>query len=198
MTDYNFKPKRSRDEFGWYNLDNLPHFDGPEHPQFVTFRLFDSLPAAVAEKLRKEAIDDPAYRKKIEKYLDSGFGQCWLRRARIAGIVREAIKFNDENTHDLYSWVIMPNHAHILLSPRPGIHMPDILHSIKSYSTQMANRALGRRGQFWQHESFDRYIRDRRHFVAVVRYIEMNPVKAGLCSSPDEWEFSTAYERSRA
>lgn len=198
MTDFNFKPKLTRDDFGWYNLDSLPHFDGPEQTQFVTFRLFDSLPAAVAEKLRKETANDPVYRKKIEKYLDSGFGKCWLRQARIAMIVRDAIKFNVGKTHDLYSWVIMPNHGHVLLSPRPGSHMPDILHSIKSFSAQMANRALGRSGQFWQHESFDRYIRDRRHFVAVIRYIEMNPDKAGLCSSPDEWEFSSAYERSRA
>ncbi|MGD9587991.1 MAG: transposase [Pyrinomonadaceae bacterium] len=197
MTDYNFNPKRSRDEFGWYNLDKLPHFDGPEHPQFVTFRLADSLPAAVAEKLRKEAIDDPAYRKKIERYLDSGNGSCWLRQPKIAAIVRDAIKFSDRIAHDLYSWVIMPNHAHVLLSPRPGIHLPDILHSIKSYSAQMANRALGRRGRFWQHESFDRYIRDRRHFVAVIRYIEMNPIKAGLCKMPEDWEFCSAYERSR-
>ncbi len=198
MTDYNFKPKLTREDYGWYNLENLPHFDGPEQTQFVTFRLYDSLPEDVVARLRATTNKDHEYRKRVEKYLDSGCGQCWLRKAKIASIVRDAIKYNEGKTHDLFSWVIMPNHGHILIKPKPGIHIPDIMHSVKSFSAQMANRELGRSGQFWQHESFDRYIRNFKHFHAVIRYIEMNPVKAGLCDNPEDWEFSSAFERARA
>ncbi|MDM7923321.1 MAG: transposase [Pyrinomonadaceae bacterium] len=197
MTDFNFKPKQGRQDFGWYNLNGLPHFDGPEQPQFVTFRLFDSLPAQVVEKLRTSTKSDAAFRKRIERYLDSGFGECWLRDGKIAGIVRDALKYNDRKTYDLIAWVLMPNHVHVVLQPRPAMHLPDIVHSIKSFSAQMANRALGRTGQFWQHESFDRYIRDRRHLAAAIRCTEMNPVKAGLCKDPEEWTFSSAFERQK-
>lgn len=57
---------------------------------------------------------------------------------------------------------------------------------------------LMRRGKFWQQESFDRYIRDRKHFVSVVRYIENNPVKARLCKRPEEWPYSSAWFRANA
>jgi putative transposase len=42
-------------------------------------------------------------------------------------------------------------------------------------------------------EYFDRYIRDYEHFEKTFRYIENNPVKAGFCEKPEDWEFSSAY-----
>ena len=89
----------------------------------------------------------------------------------------------------------MPNHGHVLLTPLEGFHLDQIEHSIKSYTATMANKMLDRKGQFWAIESFDRYIRNPRHFSAVVRYIEDNPVKAGLCRTPEEWQFGSAFER---
>ncbi|MFL6374537.1 MAG: hypothetical protein ACJ73D_07735 [Pyrinomonadaceae bacterium] len=49
MSDYNFKPKRSPTEFGWYNRDDLPHLDAEEFVQSITFRLYDSLPKSVID-----------------------------------------------------------------------------------------------------------------------------------------------------
>jgi REP element-mobilizing transposase RayT len=89
----------------------------------------------------------------------------------------------------------MPNHAHILITPEPGIELPDIMHSIKSYTAHEANKILNRSGQFWAVEYFDRYIRDYRHFATTIKYIEDNPVKARLCKSPEEWPYGSAYFR---
>ncbi len=194
MTDYRFKPKRTRDEYGWYQR-KLPHFDGPQQTQFLTFRLVDSMPQELLDKWRGEASSDAQFRKKIEKFLDSGHGECWLRQEAIAILVRDSLKFHDGKKYDLISWIIMPNHAHVLLTPYENVHLPEIGHSIKSYTAQKANQLLERSGQFWQHETFDRYIRNRRHFVAVIKYIERNPVKAGLCAEPEDWPFGSARER---
>lgn len=192
MLDKNFKPKQGKDDYGWHSR-KLPHLDGEEMAQFVTFRLADSMPQTVLDKWRAESEDDIEFRKRIEKYLDAGYGDCWLRMPEVAQVVADAIKFFDGERYELRAWVIMPNHAHILLILREGQHLPEIMHSIKSYSARAANKLIGRTGQFWQHESFDRYIRNRKHFVAVVKYIEDNPVKAGLCESPEAWRFSSAY-----
>ena len=101
--------------------------------------------------------------------------------------------FHDGKKYLLFAWVIMLNHLHFLIRPLPGQHLDLIMHSIKSYTAHEANKILNRTGEFWQGESFDRYIRDARHFRATVRYIHMNPVKAGLCASPQEWKFSSAF-----
>jgi putative DNA methylase len=89
----------------------------------------------------------------------------------------------------------MPNHIHVLLRPRPGHKLETIVHSLKSYTALEANKVLGREGQFWMREVFDRYIRDQEHFARTFRYIENNPVKAGLCARPEDWEFSSACKR---
>lgn len=80
-------------------------------------------------------------------------------------------------------------------APLSGLHLDQIEHSIKSYTANEANKLLKRKGQFWAVECFDRYIRDYRHFNAVVRYIENNPVKAGLCERPEDWPYGSAAER---
>lgn len=74
------------------------------------------------------------------------------------------------------------------------VHLDDLFHSIKSFTAHEANKILNRVGQCWQREAFDRYIRDCKPFTNVIDYIEKNPVKAGLCNSPDDWEFSSAFK----
>ena len=195
MTNYNFKPKQGKEGYGWYRR-NLPHFDGPAYFQFVTFRLFDSMPAELLDRWRKECKTDADLRKRIEEFLDSGAGQCWLSLPAVAKIIRDALHFYNGKKYQLIAWVIMPNHVHFLLQLFENQHLPEILHSIKSYTAQQANKMLGCTGQFWQRESFDRYIRNARHYAAVINYIEENPVKAGLCRSKEEWRFSSAFERN--
>lgn len=193
--DRNFKPKLSREDYGWHTRGYLPHLDGEEFAQFITFRLADSMPREVLDRWRNEATADSLFRRRVETYLDSGYGHCWLRDERIAQMVQDALLFHAGKKYDLLSWVIMPNHGHVALRTYKNVHLPDVLHSIKSFTAQQANRILGCKGQFWQHESFDRYIRNHRHYVAVVRYIEQNPVKAGLCRRAEEWRFGSAYFR---
>ncbi|HKP69346.1 MAG TPA: transposase [Pyrinomonadaceae bacterium] len=198
MTNYNFLPKGLKSDLGWYKR-NLPHFDGGEIPQFLTFRLFDSLPQSVLQQFREETegqgkAGEAIFRKNVEKYLDNGYGQCFLKNRDVAQIVANSLRFHDGAKYLLDSWVIMPNHAHILATPFPGIELSEIAHSIKSYTAHEANKVLGRTGQFWQHEPFDRYIRNSRHYWNVVRYIENNPVKAGLCREATDWEFSSAFK----
>jgi putative DNA methylase len=196
MTNYEFKPKQCPEDYGWHRRGYLPHFDGPGYPQFVTFRLCDSMPQNLLAEWRAHAVSDAAFRKRIEAYLDRGHGECWLKNGAVATIGRDALRFHDGARYALGPWVIMPNHAHVLLSPFEGHHLPDVMHSIKSFTANKANKVLGRVGPFWQRESFDRYIRNIKHYAAVVRYIENNPVKAGLCVRAEDWVFGSAHERS--
>jgi REP element-mobilizing transposase RayT len=181
-----------------YSRGYLPHIDGEELIQFVTFRLHDSLPVSVLEKWQRELEheeDDTRerlLRERSERYLDMGYGKSWLREPNAAKIVQDTLLYHDQKKYELYAWVIMPNHGHVLYKPINGFSLAEIQHSIKSCSANSINKLLQRKGRFWQEESFDRYIRDVRHFSNTVAYIENNPVKAGLCASPEEWPFSSA------
>jgi putative DNA methylase len=180
----------------------LPHFDGGETAQVVTFRLADSIASEIRKRRENElatmpeARADAERRKRIEAALDAGSGQCWLRDAKIAGIVEDALHYFDSERYRLQAWVVMPNHVHVLLTLLEGHSLSSIVHSWKSFTAKEANRALGREGQFWQVEYFDRFIRNEKHFVAALEYIELNPVKAGLCAKREDWEFSSARRRT--
>jgi putative DNA methylase len=151
---------------GWYSRGYLPHFDGGEMAQTVTFRLFDSLPQPLLAQWREELALWPEReaevenRKRIEAYLDRGLGSAWMNDPRIAAKVEEALLFFDGDRYRLRAWVVMPNHVHALVAPTAGWELGQILHSWKSFTSNECNNLLGRREQFWQKETFDRFVRN--------------------------------------
>lgn len=70
--------------------------------------------------------------------------------------------------------------------------MAQVVHGWKSFSAHAANRLLKRAGTLWFREYHDRYIRDEVHLARAVAYIHGNPVKAGLVSAEEDWEWSSA------
>jgi len=90
------------------------------------------------------------------------------------------------------AWCVMPNHVHTLIHVRPGFALPAIVQGWKSYTSKAANKVLGRTGEFWQSDYFDTFARDDEQCAWFARYIECNPVAAGLCSNPMEYRFSSA------
>ena len=86
----------------------------------------------------------------------------------------------------------MANHVHVLVTPH--VDLSTMMHSLKGFSAREANRLLGRTGEpFWQGESYDHWVRDQREFDRVGRYIENNPVSAGLVLKPEDYRWSSAY-----
>jgi putative DNA methylase len=183
----------------WRSRGYLPHYDDNSKVQFITIRLADSLPTDVFEQLRVEQkmglVSEVELHRVLENYLDSGKGAKYLGDPRIAEMIQaNLLHFNGEK-YQLHAWVLMPNHGHILLEPCEGHSLSAIMHSMKSYTSHQANKILRRSGQFWSKEYFDRYIRTAEHHRNTVRYIENNPVKAGLCDDPRDWPYSSARYR---
>jgi REP element-mobilizing transposase RayT len=88
----------------------------------------------------------------------------------------------------------MPNHVHVLVDPLKAVS--EVTRAVKSASAREANRVLGRSGMpFWQDESYDHWVRDAKEFNRIVRYIEWNPVDAGLASRIEDWAWSSASAR---
>ena len=96
MTDFRFQPKGLKSNLGWYDRGYIPHFEGGEIPQFFTFRLYDSLPASVLKRWREETVEAGdegkiQFRKNVERYLDRGYGSCFLRDERVARLVQNSL-----------------------------------------------------------------------------------------------------------
>ena len=191
----------TNDPRGWYSREYLPHFDGGEITQFVTFTLWDSVPhvvlrkwhdeLAMLEKMKREI----EWKRRIEIYIDCGEGHAWFKNPILADLVQNALMYFHGQRYLLHAWVIMPNHVHAMFTLLQGFSLESILHSWKSFTANEANKILGKQGEFWYPESFDRYIRDSEHYNRVKKYIEDNPPKAKLCLHPTTWRWNSAYWR---
>ena len=120
-------------------------------------------------------------------------GPMWLKDPRIARLIVDTIHWGERerNFYCLGAYVVMPNHVHLLIRPLKPV--PVIMRWLKGSTARKANRMLGRTGRpFWQDESYDRWVRSNDEFQKVVRYIEWNPVSAGLVDSIEEWPWSSA------
>lgn len=201
---------------GSHERGYLPHCDFPNLIQLVTFRLEDSLPASRRgewEHLLK--IEDVRERRtKLEEYLDRGIGEFQLGDARIAKITEYALVHFNETRYELLAWCVMPNHVHVLVDVR----MTPLWKIIQNWKVRVAReagkilrlerRAPARHGDvshsmnkpswcsalrpFWQRQYWDTFMRDEEQKLKAIRYIENNPVKAGLCQVPEMWGFSSA------
>ncbi len=89
----------------------------------------------------------------------------------------------------------MANHVHILIYP--AAKLSRITKAVKNFSARQANAILGRTGQpFWQDESYDHWVRGPDELEKIVRYIEENPVAAGLAERAESWPWSSAFRIS--
>ena len=162
----------------------LTHVDGADY-QFITYRLFDSLPKKVIEDM--VSFEPVKKFKAINHYLDQGLGSCLLNNKQNAEIVIENWQHFDGSRYDIIAYVVMPNHVHILIKVYPSFKLSSIIHSWKSYTAKKIKADGG--SSVWFREYYDRFIRDESHFNLVIEYIAQNPVKAGLVKNSVDWPY---------
>ncbi len=143
------------------------------------------------------AIFQRRYQGRVEKMLDECHGECLLRDpVHRADVVRSLLFFDERHEgaqkrgdlrYRIDAATILPNHVHLAIRPAPGFVLERLLGGMKSASAQRINRRLGREGQLWMEESFDRIVRGEEHYGEVVRYILDNPAKAKLRQGDFWW-----------
>ena len=182
-------------------LHRLPHWQQGDVWVFVTWRLADSLPQSKLEEWKEEREiwlskhpepwDEKTeeeyherFSRQIDDWLDQGSGSCLLKDPAYAQIVSDALRHFDGERYQLASFVVMPNHVHVLFRPSGTHSLAGILKSWKGFSAREINKRSGKTGSFWQEEYWDRLIRSEKHFFRVAKYIRENPIKGGGFSNP--------------
>ena len=177
-----------------YYKRNLPHWQPEGEAIFLTWRLYGPLPGNALTEFKNRSGDSGKQFARAEQFLDgAGFGPHWMTAPEIATCVEDCIRrgAHELNQYQLLAYVVMPNHVHLLIEPRTSVAR--ITHGIKGVSARDANRILKRSSAiFWQAESFDHWVRKPAEGEKICRYIENNPVKAGLVCRAEEWKWSSA------
>lgn len=195
---------------------NLPHVHPDGSPLFITFRLAESLPLEILIKPNKERESElnsapgTSERNNIEKRhfgrYDDWLDRCtsgprWLQDEKIAGIVAGKISNLGNSRYKLFAYCIMSNHVHLLIEHQrvkqaehggksANYPVTETLRLLKGSTARLCNIQLNRTGSFWQHESYDHFVRTEGELEWTIRYILQNPFKAGLVNEWKSWKFT--------
>lgn len=90
----------------------------------------------------------------------------------------------------MYHYVLMPNHVHLLIKPEHG-KFSSCMHLIQTNYAKYFCKKYDFVGHVWQNRFKSISIETDSYLIACGSYIEMNPVRAGIVSQPDEWRWSS-------
>ena len=92
---------------------------------------------------------------------------------------------------EVWAYCLMPNHVHLIVVPETEQGLSRFLGPAHWQFALDINRRMGWKGHLWQ-ERFHSFAMDEPHLYAAVRYVELNPVRTGLCTLAREWRWSSA------
>jgi len=165
---------------------DLPHLEKEGGSYFVTI----CLAGLERSRIRLERYDVDMICRASEPL--PGTGSLRLIEPGIGKLVEDSLLHFQGERYLLSAWCVMPDHSHAVLTPLGEWTLAKIMHGWKSFTAHGINALLDRKGQVWQTEGFDHLIRTADHFAGFVRYVERNPVEAGLCHCAGEWPLSSA------
>ena len=117
---------------------------------FVTWRLAGTLPRPAPELEIRDQRPGRAFLLQDRQLDRAPSGPRWLQDPRIAGLVVDALLYGEtvRRAYDLFAWVVMPNHVHLVL--KPNRRLSEIMRWLKTATATRANRLLERRAEaFW-------------------------------------------------
>jgi putative transposase len=92
---------------------------------------------------------------------------------------------------EIWAYCLMPNHVHLIVVPETKDGLRKAIGETHRRYTQAINKRMGWRGYLWQGR-FASFPMDETYLLAATRYVERNPVQAGLVKSPQEYSWSSA------
>jgi putative transposase len=91
----------------------------------------------------------------------------------------------------IYGYCLMPNHFHFLVAPLADENLSLFMKLLGGKYVRNINKAYGRTGSLWESRFKCALVDNDAYFLTCLRYIEMNPVRAGIVSTPDEYRWSS-------
>jgi putative transposase len=100
-------------------------------------------------------------------------------------------KFAESASVQISSYVLMPNHVHLVVIPEYKDSLAEMIGSAHGTYAEMFNAVYGTVGHLWEGR-FASFVMDEPHFWNAIRYVERNPVRAGLVDRAEDYPWSSA------
>ena len=103
--------------------------------------------------------------------------------------------FKKKYTFKIFGYCLMPNHIHIILEPKKPDNLASFMQGLTQTYTAWFNNKYKKAGHLWQGRFKSMVIQKDNYFIECVYYVEANPVRAGLVSSPTAYPWSSYKDR---
>ena len=113
-----------------------------------------------------------------------------FRHQRWAELFIKVLYEYRENAYFLHEFVLMPDHFHLLITPKTSLERAAGL--LKGGFSYQAKKQLNSKLEVWQPGFTDHRIRDAADYANHVEYIHFNPVRKHLCAAPEQYPYSSA------
>ncbi|MGI0034916.1 MAG: transposase [Nitrososphaera sp.] len=98
----------------------------------------------------------------------------------------------------LHAYVLITNHVHLLMTPSDEFGVSRVMQSLGRRYVQYINHQFRRTGTLWEGRHKASLVQAEHYLLTCYRYIELNPVRAGMVSHPGEYRWSTLARLRRA
>jgi len=116
---------------------------------------------------------------------------CFFKSADYALYLRLLARLAREHACAVHAYCLMTNHVHLLLTPQAADGCAKLMKRLAQCYTQHVNKALSRSGSVWEGRFHSCLVPTERYALACYRYVELNPVKAGLAAHPGDYRWSS-------
>jgi putative transposase len=117
--------------------------------------------------------------------------RCFFEPADYALYLRLLALFARQHACAVHAYCLMPNHVHLLLTPQVRDGCAQLMKRLAQCCTQHVNKVHKRTGSLWEGRFHSCLVTSERYALACYRYVEMNPVKAGLAAHPRDYRWSS-------
>jgi len=100
-------------------------------------------------------------------------------------------QFSNEFACSVHAYCLMTNHVHLLVTPRDSQGCARLMKKLGQCYVQYLNHRLGRSGTLWEGRFRSCMVNSEKYILACYRYIELNPVRAGMVAAADEYRWSS-------
>jgi putative transposase len=118
-------------------------------------------------------------------------GNCFFGDGDRLAYLRYLEAFSHESNCTVHAYCLMSNHVHLLLTPGEASACTVLMKSLNQHYVQHVNRVHGRTGNLWEGRYRSCVAATEQYVLACYRYIELNPVRAGITAHPRDYGWSS-------
>lgn len=116
---------------------------------------------------------------------------CFTDKQDMAAYLSWLQRFSDQFEVEIHAWVLMTNHVHLLCTPRKEMAVSKMMQSLGRMYVRYFNHKFGRTGTLWEGRFKACLVERENYLLEVYRYIELNPIRAGMVNDPSEYSWSS-------